>query len=1269
DVTFTYTITDDGTTNGVEDKLSVTGTASLDITPVNDKPTAENFTVNIGDDGQGTFVLDGAGDLDHVQDIEDDQSDAKEPTATIDSLPEFGQLFIGNSNTPIKAGYKVSDLEATQIRYELDADKASNINEILSFHIDNKAEGNTILNHLSDNKGSLVGYDEDGDEVANGKVVIKAFSDAENATLTNSGPSSDFGLGVNSSNSGSSEVDVKGREFISIDYSASGAVVNSAELTFSSLGNHYDESLNDPKASNDPDAQLVITAVLVDEHGNTTDKTKTVIYRDGISASTTTEITTTGDIIDVVIDPNLYNGSREYTVTFDAPTGYAVQEFKVSTSSSSNSDTNSNMILQGVEVTDATVREQITYTPIDSEPLSGDSKVITIIADPDFLPEAKDDSHNDPSQFNAGLKGSYYAYHQGADGGNTENLDVVKAFIASHQADANFVSTEVSYGLDSHQNVMNGNLGADGNLQLFLGLNSDAKSLRHPDSPDANDFFDPENSSDAIIKLNGAVELHAGTYSIKVFSDDGYVVKIDGKEVIKGYDKQSPRTDIVEFTVDNDGKHDIEIIYWDQGGAYVLDVELAQSPGGEYSKLGSTEFPVSQSALVTNEDTPITISAETLIDNDVNHAVGDLTIQSVDKAVGGSLSPVLVDGKVVNVVFTPTADFAGNASFDYTVVDSNGNTSTATVSMFVNPVADAPTLDVQLSQMQIDEQSGERSFTLNVQSEPTDSDDSESVVVNIMGIPQGVEVIGGTPVGNGYTIPVDTNVTLKVTDSYQGDYDFKLTVTTTATDTHGNSSDSVSVSDSVDVSFRDYTSTTSAAGDQTTTGNQDHELIVGDVTGLQVSAGTDYNIAFVLDESGSMGWYYGAAKAQITSVVESLAKASVGENAGKVTLFFTNFADDNNSDDVKFSIDLSSLNGTNPAQVESVVNAIMVQWSQGIGSDTYGNGRTDYRIGFENAVNWFKNLDNDVAVKPRTSATNITYFITDGYHNEGHMGEVNTLFSQLDAVSTVEALGLKPYINDQKLEKYDSDNDVKTNIPVEQLTSSIEETTTKMVQGKDTIDGGDGNDILFGDGFNYDGEQGTAAIANYVADQSNQSASPSNKEIQDYIREHVAEFDQSNSGDKSDILSGGAGNDVIYGQGGNDILDGGLGNDILDGGLGNDILVGGDDADTFIWTSSSVENGRDIIDDFSISEGDKIDLSELVQANDDVTSVDNLLASISKSGNDLEIKLDHEHGHDQTIVIRGGVSEFGLDGSNLSDGALAASITSSIMDDLFKGQS
>ncbi|TIW23254.1 MAG: tandem-95 repeat protein, partial [Mesorhizobium sp.] len=44
-VSFSYTITDDGTTNGGADPLSVAGSATLDITPVNDAPTTSPVTL------------------------------------------------------------------------------------------------------------------------------------------------------------------------------------------------------------------------------------------------------------------------------------------------------------------------------------------------------------------------------------------------------------------------------------------------------------------------------------------------------------------------------------------------------------------------------------------------------------------------------------------------------------------------------------------------------------------------------------------------------------------------------------------------------------------------------------------------------------------------------------------------------------------------------------------------------------------------------------------------------------------------------------------------------------------------------------------------------------------------------------------------------------------------------------------------------------------------------------------------------------------------
>lgn len=91
-----------------------------------------------------------------------------------------------------------------------------------------------------------------------------------------------------------------------------------------------------------------------------------------------------------------------------------------------------------------------------------------------------------------------------------------------------------------------------------------------------------------------------------------------------------------------------------------------------------------------------------------------------------------------------------------------------------------------------------------------------------------------------------------------------------------------------------------------------------------------------------------------------------------------------------------------------------------------------------------------------------------------------------------------------------------------------------------------------------------------------------------------------------------SGNDKLYGENGNDQLNGFAGDDLLEGGAGNDLLYGGENtyntltsesgrdtlsggtgADHFLFNSSfssysSVEDGVDVIDDFSSWEGDKL---------------------------------------------------------------------------------
>jgi len=88
----------------------------------------------------------------------------------------------------------------------------------------------------------------------------------------------------------------------------------------------------------------------------------------------------------------------------------------------------------------------------------------------------------------------------------------------------------------------------------------------------------------------------------------------------------------------------------------------------------------------TNLNTPITISPTTLLANDSDIEGDALNISNVNNATNGS---VALDQNG-NIVFTPTTDFNGQATFDYTLSDSNGGTDTAQVLVIVDAVTDPP---------------------------------------------------------------------------------------------------------------------------------------------------------------------------------------------------------------------------------------------------------------------------------------------------------------------------------------------------------------------------------------------------------------------------------------------------------------------------------------------------------------------------------------------------------------------------------------------------
>ena len=123
-------------------------------------------------------------------------------------------------------------------------------------------------------------------------------------------------------------------------------------------------------------------------------------------------------------------------------------------------------------------------------------------------------------------------------------------------------------------------------------------------------------------------------------------------------------------------------------------------------------------------------------------------------------------------------------------------------------------------------------------------------------------------------------------------------------------------------------------------------------------------------------------------------------------------------------------------------------------------------------------------------------------------------------------------------------------------------------------------------------------------------------------------------GSESELLQGSDGNDLLHGESGDDELNGGLGNDILIGGLGDDILVGSEGADTFVWLEG--DSGTDHVKDFDFSEGDVLDLSDLLQ----ISIGENLDDYLDFTSDGTNTTIDiHENGDSsaitQTIMLDG----------------------------------
>jgi Ca2+-binding RTX toxin-like protein len=87
------------------------------------------------------------------------------------------------------------------------------------------------------------------------------------------------------------------------------------------------------------------------------------------------------------------------------------------------------------------------------------------------------------------------------------------------------------------------------------------------------------------------------------------------------------------------------------------------------------------------------------------------------------------------------------------------------------------------------------------------------------------------------------------------------------------------------------------------------------------------------------------------------------------------------------------------------------------------------------------------------------------------------------------------------------------------------------------------------------------------------------------------------------------------------------------GGDGQDQLFGGLGSDTFIFEALTAFNDVDQIHDFSLSEGDALDISDLISSYDPVTDSISDFVQVTDNGTNSYLAVDSDGGADNFIQI------------------------------------
>ncbi|OBT31423.1 immunoglobulin-like domain-containing protein, partial [Vibrio splendidus] len=657
----------DSFTGGNFEALDVSDTAQVIF---NDKPTAIDFSVTLDNQDEAFFTFDGgqSGSQDNVGDVEDDASGASVDVKILEE-PLFGNLYdvSGGGKVLIEAGDIISS--DAQVEYEQDPNAVDKLDFVASTFANQVNNGSSSVSYL---QGSVIISSGiyDGSSPTDANVVDT------NSYLVYDSQNQEDGFGVSTNaNSTSGELDVVNggnQEYISVDYSQSGATITEANIDFGSVFGNYN-------AGNTAGGRINVLAL--DSDGNVVG----TFYFDSDE---------TGDHA-LSIDNN-----GNATVNVSVPDGFTELRVFTTQDGSDDPDKNSNITLKGVDVVSAELTEEIDYKSVDSGGLLSDETAQLTITDNSAgqSPVAQDDT---VSVF-GGLSGYYYGSNDSING-NIDSVQDALNVISSQDADLTFEARDINYTLNGNTN------GLSSQAQFEDFLNSDASSLEGSVA----------DHTDGVIKMSGSIYLEQGDFAFKVTADDGYTILIDGVAVATVDQNQSSTTTLHDsFTIDSSGYHSIEVVYWDQGGAANLDINLGTVDGnGNYNngEHDLNDFPLIGDVLSVREGESLTVDSSLLVANDYDPNTGD-SFTIVADGFSSADGTVLYDQNSGEITFTPNSNVTGSASFTYTIVDSSGLTDTAVVTTSVTPISNGLVVSADLAALSSGVSDDVLSFVSQVQS-------------------------------------------------------------------------------------------------------------------------------------------------------------------------------------------------------------------------------------------------------------------------------------------------------------------------------------------------------------------------------------------------------------------------------------------------------------------------------------------------------------------------------------------------------------------------